>query len=228
MKTGVIGKKVGMTHIFVKNEENNSVQQIPVTVIKVEPNFVLQIKDTKKDGYNAIQLGALKNKWYRGTKPVLLHVMTALGMSKEDIEKEIKKRISEKIFTFQILKEFKLDDVSQYNIGDSVDVSQFQKGDIVNVIGKSKGKGFQGVMKRHNFHGGPATHGSHLHRAPGSIGMCAWPSRVLPGKKMPGRMGSDKITVKKIPIIDVIPEKNVILVKGGIPGPTNAVVYIQK
>lgn len=228
MKTGVIGTKIGMTHIFVKDEKTKSVRQIPVTVIKVEPNYVLQIKKAESDGYNAVQLGALKNKWYRGTKPVLLHVMSAFGMSNEEIEKEIKKRKSDKIFTFQILREFKVEDVSQYNVGDSIDVSQFKKDDIVNIMGKSKGKGFQGVMKRHNFHGGPKTHGSHFHRAPGSIGMCASPSRVLKGQKMPGRMGSDKITIRKIPVVDVIPEKNVILVKGGVPGPTNGVVYIEK
>jgi large subunit ribosomal protein L3 len=222
MKVGLIGKKIGMTQVFKDGK------RIPVTVVKVEPNYVLQIKNERNDGYNALQMGALKNKWYRGTKPILVHVMTALGMSKEEIEKEIKKRKSDKLFTLQVLKEFKIEDTKNYKVGDIIDISKMAVDDKVTIIGNTKGRGFQGVVKRYNFHLGPKSHGSHSYREPGSVGMCADPGRVLKGKKMPGHMGTNQITIKGVIIVDIIPEKGVLMVKGSLPGATNSVVYIQK
>ena len=221
MKVGLIGKKVGMTQVFRDGVS------IPVTVIKIEPNYVIEIKKRETHGYDAVQMGSVRNKWFRGTKPVLIHIMKAFGMPREDIEKEIKKRNSDKLFTFNVLKEFRVTDPENYAPGDQVDVEALKVNDVVTIVGTSKGRGFQGVMKRYNFAGGPASHGSHFHRAPGSVGMCASPSRILKGKKMPGHMGVQKVTLKKIPIIDVIPEKNVVLVKGGVPGAINGVVYLQ-
>ena len=228
MKVGLIGKKVGMTQVFIEDKDGNSVERVPVTAIKVEPNYVIQVKKEKEEGANAVQLGSFKNKWYRCPKPVLFHVMKAFGLSKEEIEKEIKKRKSDKIFTFKVLKDFRVDEPEKFKEGSKLDLSNFAIGDKVKITGTSKGKGFQGVMKRWNFSGGPASHGSRFKRRPGAIGMCATPSRVLKGKKMPGRYGGKKVTLKRISIVDILEDKNVILVKGGVPGPKQGIIYIEK
>ncbi len=221
MKLGIIGTKKGMTQIYKDGVK------IPVTVIQVEPNFVIQVKKKEKEGYQSVQLGSLKNKWYRGTKPVLVHVMKAFGMSNEEIEKEIEKRNSDKIFTFRVLKEFLFDDTSAFKPGDELDITKFGAGDKVTISGTSKGRGFQGVMKRWGAHGGPAAHGTHFLRRPGSIG-ASTPSRVAKGRHMPGHMGVDKVTLRNIPVVDVLTDKNIILVKGGVPGPVNGIVYLEK
>lgn len=173
---------------------------IPVTVIQCEPNEVAQIKTVEKDGYPALVLGFSKLKKPTKTKK------------------------------FRRLKEFKLEesDMDAYKQGDQVTVENFTEVELVNVTASSKGKGFQGVIRRHNFSRGPETHGSHHHRRPGSIGACAKPGRVAKGKKLPGRMGNDRVTLKKLNLVAVDKSKNIICIKGPIPGPNGGIITISK
>jgi large subunit ribosomal protein L3 len=204
MTKGLIGKKLGMTQVF--SDEGISV---PVTVIEVEPSIVIQKKTVETDGYVALQLGYGRIKQKNVTKALQGHFRKAdKGM-------------------FRFLREFKMD-IEGCDPGQELKPEMFEPGDFVDVVGTSKGKGFAGVMKRHGFSGGRATHGSMFHRAPGSIGASADPSRVFKGTKLPGRMGNEQKTVQNLQIWAVRPELNVILVKGAVPGNKNGFVLIKQ
>jgi large subunit ribosomal protein L3 len=201
---GILGKKVGMTRVY---SETGSA--IPVTAIEAGPCVVLQKKTVDKDGYDAIQVGFAGKRESRLSKPEAGHVKPA-GKG-----------------GFYHIMEFRVADLEQYELGQEIMVGDlFKVGDLVDVSGISKGRGFQGVMKRHGFSGGNKTHGSMFHRAPGSIGCSATPSKVVKGKKMPGRMGNDLVTKKNVIIVDVRPEDNVLLVKGSVPGAKQGLLRI--
>ena len=199
---GILGRKVGMTQVFTKDGK-----LIPVTVVSCEPNVVMQVKTVEKDGYNAIQLGVFEKKQNRATKAEVGHAQKANTTPK------------------RFLKEIRNVD-GTYNVGDKVGVDVFEVGEIVDVTGTSKGKGTQGVIKRHNQSRGPMGHGSHYHRGPGSMGTML-PKRVLKGKKLPGHMGSETITIQNLEIIEANVADNYILVSGNIPGAKNSLVYIR-
>ena len=202
MIEGLMGKKLGMTQIF---DETGRV--VPVTVIEVGPCVVTQIKTKERDGYEAVQLGFGEKK--RLNQPERGHRRAANANSR-------------------YLHEFQATDLDEYTVGQLLDCTSFQVGEQVDVTGTSKGKGFQGVMKRHGFHGGPKTHGqSDRARAPGSIGASATPSRVLKGMKMAGRMGHERVTVQNLDVVRVLPERNVILVKGSIPGADKGLLLVR-
>ena len=206
MIQGILGKKLGMTQIFVADG-----RRIPVTVVEAGPCTVLQKKTESVDGYNAIQVGFSEKKTHRVNKPMMGHFKKADQGA------------------FVSLRELDVVNVDDYQVGDQINCeSVFKAGDIVDVTGTSKGKGFQGVIKRWGFSGGRATHGSHFHRAPGSIGMSASPARVQRGKKMPGQMGNARVTMQNLEIMEVRPEQNLILVKGAIPGANQGLVVIRK
>ncbi|MEK7142863.1 MAG: 50S ribosomal protein L3 [Patescibacteria group bacterium] len=194
---GILGKKLMMTRIF---EDNGN--QIPVTLIKVSDNVVTNIKTEKKDGYRAVQLGA-------GSK-------RRLNKSQLGQLKDIKIKPA-RLFEIKTEKEFK--------IGDKININIFQKNQQVNVTANSKGKGFAGTVKRHGFHLGPKTHGSNNYRQPGSIGS-SYPQRVIKGRKMPGRLGGDKVTLKNVKIVHLDQDRNLMLIKGAVPGPKNSYVLI--
>ena len=203
-KMGLLGKKVGMTRIY--SDTGNA---IGVTVIEAGPCVVLQKKTVETDGYNAVQVGMSAKKETRLSKPEAGHAKKA-GQG-----------------GFYHIKEFRTDRVDEYEVGQQINVADlFKTGDLVDVSGKSKGRGFQGVVKRHGFRGGRMTHGSMFHRAPGSIGCSAWPSRVVKGKKLPGHMGDVVKTKKNVIIIDVRPEDNVLLLRGSVPGAKNGLLRI--
>ena len=202
--SSIVGRKLGMTQIFTSDGK-----AIPVTVIEAAPGTVVGIKTVERDGYEAAQVGFFghsKEKHY--TKAVL-------GVFKKAGVEPCRK-----------LREFPLEEGMA--VGGKITVEQFAAGDKVAVTGTSKGKGFQGAMKRHNFKGGPASHGSMFKRAPGSIGASASPSRVFKGKKMPGQMGNEQVTVKHLTVVDVRAEQNLILIKGAVPGSKTSVVEIRK
>ena len=206
MIKGILGKKLGMTQIFAGDGK-----RIPVTVVEAGPCVVLQKKTVATDGYNALQLGFGERKAHRTNKPEMGHFRKA-GKG-----------------AFDALREVRVDNVDEFNIGDEITcASVFVAGDNIDVIGTSKGKGFQGVIKRWNFAGGRATHGSMFHRGPGSIGCSAWPSRVFKGKKMAGQMGNARVTTQNLQVVEIRPEQNLVLVKGAIPGPKNGLVMIRK
>ncbi len=204
MKKSLLGQKIGMTQVFIKNGN-----MVPVSVILVEPNFVAQIKTVDKEGYAAVQIGYGFIKDKSINNPMKGH------FNKAGIEFK------------RYLKEFRLDDCSIYKVGSKIGVDIFSAGEIVDVIGVSKGKGFQGTIKRWNGHRGPMSHGSKFHRSVGSMGASSDPSRTFKNKKMPGRMGGRKCTIQNLEIIEVIAEKNIILIKGCIPGPNNSIVQIR-
>jgi large subunit ribosomal protein L3 len=204
MTKGLIGKKLGMTQIF--SDEGVSV---PVTVIEVEPSIVIQKKTTTMDGYDALQLGYGRIKQRNVTKALQGHFKKA--------DKGL----------FRVLREFNMDPDS-CEAGQELNAEMFAPGDYVDVVGTTKGKGFAGVIKRHGFHGGRATHGSMFHRAPGSIGASADPSRVFKGTKLPGHMGSARKTVQNLLVWAVRPDINVILVRGAVPGSKNGYVLIKQ
>ena len=206
MPGGLIGKKLGMTRIF-----DTDGLAIPVTVIEAGPCLVVQKKTGAKEGYEALQLGFERRSLGKLNKP-----------GKGHLDKHGAKS------GFKYLREVRLVAAGAFEEGQEITVEQFAIGDIVDVIGTSKGKGFAGTVKRHNFHRGPMTHGSMNHRAPGSIGMSAYPSRVVKGKKLPGQMGNARVTQKNLEVVDVRPEENLLLVKGAIPGPRQGLVFIQK
>ena len=206
MIKGILGKKLGMTQVFTTEGK-----RIPVTVVEAGPCTVVQKKTVETDGYNALQLGFGSKKAHRVNKPSMGHFKKA-GQG-----------------AFDALRELQADNVDEVQVGDQVSCDAVLAiGDIVDVTGTSKGKGFQGVIKRWNFSGGRASHGSMFHRAPGSIGGSAWPSRVFKGKKMAGQMGNARVTTQNLQIVDVRPEQNLVLVKGAIPGPKNALVIITR
>ena len=204
MRKGLIGRKLGMTQVFTEDGA-----AVPATVIEVEPSVVIQKKTVEREGYDAVQIGCSRVKQKHVTKPLQGHFQKA-----------------DKGF-FRILRELR-GDVSGCELGQEVRVDIFKPGDYVDITGTSKGKGFAGVIKRHGFGGGRATHGSMFHRAPGSIGASAEPSRVFKGRKLPGQMGCEQNTVQNMEILLVRPEDNAILVKGSIPGGKQGVVLIRQ
>ena len=200
---GILGRKIGMTQVFAK-----SGKLIPVTVIEIEPNVVTQIKTVEKDGYEAIQLGAVTVREKVSNKPKMGHTNKANTTPK------------------RFLKEIRGVNTNEYTLGQVIDASIFKEGEIVDVSGTSKGKGFQGVIKRHNQSRGPMGHGSQYHRGVGSLGTML-PMHVLKGKKLPGHMGNVTTTVQNLEIVNVDLENNVILVKGNVPGPKKSLVMIK-
>jgi large subunit ribosomal protein L3 len=201
---GILGRKVGMTRVY--NELGRS---IPVTVIEAGPCTVLQKKTKAKEGYNAIQVGFMEKKQSRLNKPEAGHFKRSGGTA------------------FYHVREFRVDDPDAYELGQQITLGEVLKiGDKVDVSGRTKGRGFQGVVKRHGFGGGKATHGSGFHRAPGSIGCSAYPGRVIRGKKMPGRMGMNVKTLKNLTIVDIREEDNILLLQGAVPGAKNGVISI--
>mgnify|MGYP000159648215 CR=1 FL=1 len=200
----IYGYKLGMTQIFDEND-----RLLPVTVIQAEPNTICQVKTAETDGYEAVQLGfgAIRAK----------HVNKPMGGHFEKLGVEPVKH----------LREVRVDSAAEYNTGDTVTVSNFADAKKVDVTGTSKGKGFAGVMRRYNFAGGPGGHGAHFHRAPGSVGQCATPSRVFKGLRLPGHMGCDTVTVKNLEVVRVDAEQNLIVVKGAVPGGKNATVRVR-
>ena len=204
MKKALIGKKVGMTQIF---DENGTV--IPVTVIEAGPCVVAQVKTIENDGYEAVQLGFGEVKENKLNKPVKGH----FAKSKLALKKH--------------LREFRMDSVEDVKVGDEFKADVFVKGDKVDIQGTSKGKGFQGVIKRHGQHRGPMGHGSMYHRRPGSMGSTSTPGRVFKGKKLPGHMGSQTITIQNLEVVRVDLDKNVILVKGSVPGAKGAILKLK-
>ncbi|HEU5139853.1 MAG TPA: 50S ribosomal protein L3 [Bacillales bacterium] len=203
MRKGILGRKIGMTQIFAENGE-----VIPVTVVEAEPNIVLQKKTKETDGYEAIQLGFADKKESRTNKPTKGHADKA-GTTAKRFIKEI--------------RDVNLDD---YEVGGEVKVDSFAEGDVIDVTGTSKGKGFQGAIKRHNQQRGPMSHGSRYHRRPGTMGPID-PMHVLKGKKLPGRMGGERVTVQNVSVAKVDTERNLILVRGNVPGARKSYVMIQ-
>ena len=204
MQKAILGKKIGMTQIFT---EDGLV--IPVTVIEAGPVAVVQKKTVEKDGYNAIQVGYVDAKDKAMNKPQKGHLAVA-GVSNK-----------------KVLKEFRLEDDSNYNVGDEIKVDIFAEGDKIDVTGISKGHGYAGTVKRWGTHRGPMTHGSGYHRGVGSMGACSTPSRVMKNKRLPGHMGVEQVTVQNLDVVKVDAEKNIILIKGAVPGPKGGVVTIK-
>ena len=204
MKKGIIGKKIGMTQIF---DEKGNV--IPVTVIEATPNVVAQVKTVETDGYNSIQLGYGEIKDKHINKPEKGH-LTKAGLTAK-----------------KHLREFRVEDVENYKVGDEVKADIFEAGEKIDVQGTTKGKGFQGVIKRHGQHRGPMGHGSMYHRRPGSMGSTSTPGRVFKGKKLPGHMGRVTVTIQNLDVVRVDMDKNVILVKGSVPGAKGAILKIK-
>ena len=195
MGIGLLGNKIGMTQIF-----DDSGNIIPVTILKVGPCVITQIKTKSKDGYNSIQIGYGNVSSKTLTQPELGH------LQKSNIQ------------PLKYLKEFKVNETDEFKIGQVLNVDSFSPGQLINIRGKSIGKGFSGLQKRYNFARGPMTHGSKNHRAPGSIGMGTTPGRVLPGKKMAGQLGNKITTIKKLKIIQINTEENILVIKGSVPG----------
>jgi large subunit ribosomal protein L3 len=203
---GIIGRKVGMTQVYAEDGA-----ALPVTVIEAGPCIVVQRKTEAKDGYVAVQLGLVeRRKVKRVSKPMKGHFEKA-GLP-----------------PCRVLREFRVDEAAAIQVGDKVQVDVFTPGDIVHVTGVSKGKGFQGVIKRHHFRGGAATHGSMFHRAPGSIGASAYPSRVMPGMRGAGHMGAERVTTRSLRVVGVDVENGVLLVRGSVPGAGGGYVLIHK
>ncbi len=205
MFSSIIGKKIGYTRIF--DDQGNAV---PVTVIQAGPCKIVNIKTLEKDGYEAVQLGFMTTVEGKLNKPLVSY------FKKQGVE------------LYKHLKEFRSDNIKDVKVNDIVTVETFTIGELVSVSGFSKGKGFQGVVKRYGFHGGPGSHGSMFHRQPGSIGSNTFPGRVIKNKKLPGRMGNVKTTVKNLKVVKLIPEKNVILIRGAVPGSVNTLIEIKK
>jgi len=208
MVEGLIGKKIGMTQIF---REDGRV--VPVTAIQVGPCVVVQKKSLEKDGYEAIQLGLMDDRPVKNlNKPAQGHFLKA-SVTPTRVLREFRPLIA--LADIQVGQEIKVDAVFQVN-------------EKVSIIGKSKGRGFQGVIKRHHFAGGGASHGSMFHRAPGSIGASAYPSRVIKGMRMAGHLGSDRVTVKNLEVVRIYPDKNIVLIKGAVPGHSGSYVLVKK
>ena len=204
MNIALLGKKLGMSQVF---DEDNCL--VPVTVIEAGPCPVVQIKSVDTDGYNAIQLGYGAQKAHRLSKAELGHVNNA------------------NIEPVSNLQEFRTSGDTELNVGDVLTVDRFEAGQKIDIIGTSKGRGFQGVVKRYGFAGGPASHGSMFHRRGGSYGMCQWPGHVIKGKKMPGHMGDAQRTVQNLKVVKVIADKNLILIKGSVPGSKGSLVTVR-
>ncbi len=206
MPGGIIGKKLGMTRIF-----DTEGLAIPVTVIEAGPCFVVQKKTPAKDGYAALQVGYARKSLGKCNKPEKGHLAKHGAKS-----------------GFGYLREIPGETGEAFEEGQEITVEQFEIGDRVDVIGTSKGRGFAGTVKRHNFNRGPMSHGSMNKRAPGSIGQSAYPSRVIKGKKLPGQMGNARVTIKNLEVVDVRPEENLLVLKGAVPGASQGLVLIRK
>ncbi|OQB15657.1 MAG: 50S ribosomal protein L3 [Firmicutes bacterium ADurb.Bin193] len=204
MQKAILARKLGMTQIF-----NEAGRLIPVTVVEAGPNPVIQKKTVENDGYNAVQVGFLDINEKKATKPLKGHFGKA-GITPK-----------------KYLKEFRLDNTDDLNVGDEIKADIFAEGDRVDVTGISKGKGFAGTIKRWGTHRGPMTHGSGYHRGPGSMGACSSPGRVMKGKRLPGHLGVEKVAVQNLTVIKVDAEKNIILIRGGLPGPKNGLLIIK-
>ena len=204
MVTTILGRKLGMTQVWSDDD-----RLVPVTVIEAGPCVVTQVKTDKRDGYRAVQIGFGEIKAKKVTKPMAGH----FGKANVDPKKH--------------LAEVRLDAGDEFKAGQTITVQALAEAKSVHVTGTSKGKGFAGVMKRHNFKGGPGGHGSHFHRAPGSVGQCATPSRVFKGLKLPGHMGSETVTVRNLEVVKIDPEQNLLLVKGAVPGGKGALLTIR-
>jgi large subunit ribosomal protein L3 len=202
---GIIGKKIAMTQIFTEEGK-----VIPVTMVEAGPCMVTQIKTVEKEGYDALQLGFGAVKEKKVSKPQKGHFES----------KNLEPR--------RHLAELRVEDPAGYQLGQEITVDIFAKGDHVDITGRSRGKGFAGVIKRYNFRGGPASHGAHFHRAPGAIGACATPSRVFKGTRMPGRMGAERVTALNLEIVDVKTERNILLLRGSVPGPDGGLLLIRE
>ena len=204
MSLGLLGNKIGMTQIF---DESGNI--VPVTILKIGPCVITQIKTVLTDGYNAIQVGygAVPNKYL--TQPELGH------LQKSNIQ------------PLKYLKEFRIGNPEEFTVGQILNVESFTTGQLINITGKSTGKGFSGLQKRHNFTRGPMTHGSKNHRAPGSIGMGTSPGRVLPGKKMAGQLGNKITNIKKLKVIQINSNENILIVKGSVPGKPGNLITIS-
>lgn len=204
MTKEILGKKVGMTQYFTEAGE-----LIPVTVVEVTPNVVLQLKTIENDGYEAVQLGFDDLREVLSNRPAKGHVAKANATPK------------------RFIREFNNVELSEYEVGQEITVDVFKAGDIVDVTGTSKGKGFQGAIKRHGQSRGPMAHGSRYHRRPGSMGGASFPSRVFKGKALPGQMGGNRITIQNLEVVKVDAERNVILIKGNVPGSKKSLVEIK-
>jgi large subunit ribosomal protein L3 len=206
MFPGIIGKKIGMTQLFQESGET-----VAVTAIQAGPSVVTQIKSRDRDGYDAIQVGFVDNKVKQSqlSSPERGHLRS--------------------LDNVRYIREFRTDDISSVKRGDKVDVGFLKQGDLINIIGLSKGRGFAGVVKRHHFAGGPKTHGqTDRHRGPGSIGATTFPGRVLKGKRMAGHMGNRRVTARNLEVIQADPERNLLLVKGAVPGAAGGLLVIEK
>ena len=204
MTKGILGKKVGMTQFFTANGE-----LVPVTVIEATPNVVLQVKTNETDGYEAVQLGYQEMREVLSNKPAKGHAAKAKTAPK------------------RFIREFNNVELGEYEVGKEIKVDIFAAGDIVDVTGTTKGHGFQGVIKRHGQSRGPMAHGSRYHRRPGSMGAASFTSRVFKGKKLAGRMGNDRVTIQNLEVVMVDVEKNVILIKGNVPGSKKSLIEIK-
>ena len=204
MKKAILGKKLGMTQIFAEDG-----RLIPVTVIQATPNVVIQKKDVENDGYDAVQVGFEDKKDKHTTKPLAGHFKKAGTAPK------------------RYVREFRLENAAEMNVGDEIKVDIFAEGDVVDVVGTSKGKGYAGTIKRWGTHRGPMTHGSKYHRGPGSLGMASDPSRVYKGKKLPGHLGAERVTIQNLDVVKVDTERNLLLIKGAVPGPKGGLVTVK-
>lgn len=200
---GILGRKLGMTHIFAEDGKT-----VPVTVIEAGPCSVIQVKTLQSDGYEAVKIGFSELRKTKKITKAMDGVFKKTGVK-----------------PCEVIKEFHMGDLK---VGDLVTVGMFSKGDTIKVSGVSKGKGFQGVMKRHNYAGGPGSHGSMFNRAPGSIGASSFPSRVWKNKGLPGHMGSERTTVRNLKIVDVRPDQNLLIVRGAVPGASGTYLEIRK
>ncbi len=203
--SALLGKKIGMTNVF-----SSDGKLVPVTVVQVGPCVVTQVKTKETDGYNALQLGFDEKPVEKLNKPMAGHLKKACDQG------------------FRVLKEFRTDDVEEVEAGNTIGIDVFEVGQKVNISGISKGRGFQGTIKRHGFSRGPETHGNRNHRKPGSIGNSAWPGKVFKGKKLPGHMGTDRKTVKNLTIVDIKHDDNLLLIKGPVPGFKTGVLEVRK
>lgn len=206
MNIGLLGKKIGMTTVFTDNGIS-----IPVTVLKIETNTVSMLKTVKNDGYNAIQISSIEKKENKTKKPILGH------FKKNNLK------------PYKEIREFRVADIAEISIGQFLEATHFEEGTYVNVSSRSKGKGFAGTIKRHNFKGKDATHGNSVsHRTPGSTGQCQFPGRVFKGKKMAGHMGDVMVTKKNLQVVKIYPDKKLILLKGSVPGSNGRIVKVTQ
>ena len=204
MKKAILGKKLGMTQIFAEDGT-----LVPVTVIQAGPCSVIQKKTTEVDGYEAVQVGFEDKKEKNVNKPMKGHFAKANVTPK------------------RYLRELKLENAAELNVGDEIKVDVFAEGEVIDVTGTSKGHGYAGTIKRWGTHRGPMTHGSHYHRGPGSLGACSSPSRVFKGKRLPGHYGVDKVTIQNLSLVKIDTERNLLLVKGSVPGPKGGLLVVK-